>query len=299
MKLVYKKKQSAFGAIVQSAIPLVLLASIFLAIQGCGSSETMQVRSAYPQSPVIPGLSAVRGTAGDILLEMGLSSPVEDSTTFQFVRNVKSIEAVIIHPELGRLDTLKPQLAAMSEPGSKGTIELTINAQERWVNARALPYDSLYIETLITLQDGSRYGDVQKFLLPSANTKQDAMPVLTLKGSVENVTDTSVLFVAIAERRRIIPNEYFPSGERLRVTILDGATVVWSSEQNQFFTQALAPVEPKFVDQIKRYEMEWNGKKLNGEPLPPGHYTVQLILPVKPHPYSTTMPLAWKVESER
>jgi hypothetical protein len=299
MKPAYQKKQSALRAIVQNLIPVLLFASVFLVVQSCGSSEAMQLRSAYPQSPVVPGLSVVRGTAGDARIEMGLAGSVADTSSFRFVQNVKSIILVVIHPERGWLDTLKPQLAAMSQPASNGITELVLNAQDRWVNARAIEYDSLYIETLITLQDGKRYGDMQKFILPPVGAKQEPIPTITLTGSVEERTDTSALFVAMAERHRIIPNEYFPSGERLRVTILDGSVIVWSSEQGQFYTQALSPVEPKFVDQVKRYEMQWNGKNQRGEPLPPGRYTVQLMLPVKPHPYSSTMEFSWKVDSER
>lgn len=284
-------------AVVQGVVPILLLVSILLPIQSCGSS-TVQMQSAYPPPPVTPSLSVERGMAGDVIIDMNLTGRVADTSRIRFVRNVKSIASVIIHPERGYLDTLKYQIAAGSQEAEDGSAQLILNARERWTNAQAIQYDSLYIETLITLQDGTRYGDVQNFFLPPASTKQEPISTITLAGSVEKVTDSSAVFVALAERHRIIPQEYFPSGERLRVTILDGGSIVWSSEQGQFFTQALSPVEPKFIAQVKRYELEWNGKNRQGEPLPPGRYTVQLMLPVKPHPYSSTIPFLWKVEGE-
>lgn len=294
----YQSKQSTFMDVARGAVPILLLVSIFFSIQSCGSSGTVQIQSAYPPPLVTPSLSVERGMAGDVVIDMNLAGKVADTSSIRFVRNVKSIAAVIIHPELGYLDTLKYQIAAGSQEAEDGSAQLILNAHDRWINAQAIQYDSLYVETLITLQDGSRYGDVQKLILPPVTTKQEPIPTITLAGSIEKMTDTSVLFIAIAERHRIIPQEYFPSGERLRVTILDGGSIVWSSELGQFFTQAISPVEPKFVAQVKRYEIEWNGKNRQGEPLPPGRYTVQLMLPVKPHPYSTTIPFFWNIDGE-
>lgn len=277
--------------------PLLMSVVAAMLVYACSSSGGAQVQSAYPPPPVVPEMSVRRANAADVLIDMTLTGLVSDTAGNRFVRQVNKIQAVIIHPTIGRLDTLTYQLAAGNGENG-GPARLVLNAQERWTNAQAIDYDSLYIETIITVQNGSRYGDMQTFMLAPASEKQDPLPPVTLEGSVENVTDTSAVFVALASRQRTIPDEYFPSSEKLRVTLLRDGAIVWSSVQGQFFAQAIYPVEPNLPGKVKRYELLWNGLDNNGKPLPPGDYTAQLMLPVRPYPYSTTIPFPWKTGDE-
>ena len=265
---------------------------------GCGSSSVE--RTVYPPPPGDVKLSLKRTTSGDVNIDLSISGTGADtSRQVRFVRNIVEVKTTLYHPEQGMLDSLTYFLASGSS-GQGDQKTMTIEALGYWTNSLGLAFDSLYTITTIKERGGAIYGLEKGFSLPPRDEKQQGVLAVVLKGWVENVTDTSALFVALAERRRMLDNEYFPTSERLRLIITDeDGTTYWNSSQVQIFMQMTAPVEPKNVDAVKRYETLWEGRDMQGNPLPPGHYTATLSLPVRPSHYVVTIPFNWKIPDDK
>lgn len=262
------------------------------AIQGCSSGAQKEVP--YPAPLVMPTVEARRMEGGDVLLEFRLVGRGSDtSAVLGFVRNVQRMFTVLRHPDTGLLDTVYYSVAAGGR-SDDSTVVLELHGQERWTNMRAVAYDSLVGETVLVLGDKTMYSTKQTFFLPIRKEKQAEVLPIELKGFVEDVTDSSAVFVVLATRHRVIREEYFPSSEHLRVIVSGENGIVWNSQMQQVFANALYPVEPTFVAEVKRYELQWNGRDNQGNPLPPGEYTAQLLLPTRPYPYSTVIPFEWK-----
>lgn len=110
---------------------------------------------------------------------------------------------------------------------------------------------------------------------------------LELAPSMTRQNDGTYQFMLRATRRRIVPEEYFPSSEQLRIAIFSakGATV-WSSNDGMAYLTVVMPVEPALQGASHLYSLDWNGMASDGARLPTGRYQVQLTLPVRPAPYS-------------
>lgn len=270
----------------------IVLGISMMGIQGCSSG--VERERGYPVPLVQPLVEARRAQGGDVLLDFQLVGEGGDtSASMGFVRAVRKVYTIMRHPEYGVLDTVRYTLSSGSgERDGMATLEL--NGRERWTNMKAIVYDSLLSETVIELTDRTKYSTLQTFLLPVEDKKDAALLPITLKGLVENVTDSSAVFVALATRNRIVDEEYFPSSEQLRVVLSGAHGIVWSSQMQQVFMDAVYPVEPAFVAEVKRYELVWNGRDNQGRVVPPGEYSAQLVLPVLPHAYSTVIPFHWK-----
>ncbi len=110
---------------------------------------------------------------------------------------------------------------------------------------------------------------------------------LELTPSMTKQSDGTYQFLLRATRRRIIPGEYFPSSEQLRIAIYNGkGASVWSSNDGMAFLTVVMPVEPALQGASHLYTLDWNGMSSQGARLPSGRYRVQLTLPVRPAPYS-------------
>lgn len=113
---------------------------------------------------------------------------------------------------------------------------------------------------------------------------------LKLTPSIEQTAEGIYRFILRAERRRNMPDEYFPSSEQLRVTIVDRkGSLVWTSNEGLAFLTMIMPVEPMSRGSVYEYVTEWNGTGMSGEPLQAGRYNIQFLLPVKPSPYSESV----------
>ncbi len=270
------------------------------AVAGCGSSEGAAKKLSYPPPQADFTINIERTMGGDLNVAMKLTGTGADtSRAVSFVRSIQKVHTLLYHPESGFLDSLVYTLAS-SFAEHDSTETMILEAQARWTNALGIPFDSLYTQTFITVRGGNTFAVEKGFSLPARTEKHNAVLALELKGWVENTTDSSVLFVALAERKRMIDSEYFPSSERLRVVITgEDGTTVWNSSAVQIFMQMTAPVDPKNNGEVRRYEMPWNGMDMQGKPVPPGTYNVLLMLPARPSPYSVVIPFHWKESHDK
>ena len=120
----------------------------------------------------------------------------------------------------------------------------------------------------------------------------DAEPIeLTL--TVDEV-DRGLDFLLRAERVTETDGaEYLPSGERFRIEIFDGPTRIWSSSDDQMFTQATTTVEPEEVGDVVTYRTSWQGMRSDGIPVKSGAYTIVATIPAIPHAYTVRKEIRW------
>ncbi len=267
---------------------------------GCSSSGDTVKTTTYPPPPADFHIDLIRSVGGDIRVELTIAGTGTDTgAAVSFVRNIREVRTLLYHPDRGLLDTVNHTLASSSVENDTAKT-MALEAMSRWTNALGVPFDSIYTQTLITVRGGRVYAAEQGFSLPPLTENQHSLHALELKGWVEDSTDSSALFVVLAERKRMINGEYFPSSERLRVMITsESGTAVWNSSQAQIFMQMTAFVEPKNIGEVRRYELPWNGMDAQGKPLPPGKYNVVLTLPARPSPYSVVIPFSWKVPHDK
>jgi len=113
---------------------------------------------------------------------------------------------------------------------------------------------------------------------------------LELSPSLTMNADGTYRFGLRVTRRRLVPGEYFPSSEQLRVTVYNGkGSLVWSSDHGMAFLSVVMPVEPELNGASHQYTLDWNARASDGSKAPSGRYRVQLMLPVRPAPYSCSL----------
>ncbi len=219
----------------------------------------------------------------------------EDNEELGFVRNIFAVHALLVHPETGPIDTFDVQTVAYAGMLSKeGPDSLIITGTLHWENTEAVEYDGLGVEVQITTVDKQTYGVWREFALPTESDEQKSFPGVVFTPSVEDLTDSSAVFVALAERKRNINGEHFPSSEFLRVEIVDrDGAILWSSAKGKLFSNSYNLVFPMQKGQFERYELTWNGRTNDGAPLAPGQYKAYLSLIAKPIPYTDSLTFIW------
>lgn len=280
-----------------------LFASLLVLCACCamGCSSTKPTLSAvYPQPLSNYNLELKRTTAGDVNFTIRIVGIGADTcSSINFVRNIREIRTALIHPEQGFVDSLSYTLASAYATSDTAN-RMELEGLARWTNTLGMKFDSLYTQTFITARDGRVYAFEYGAMLPPTDDRQESMQSMELKGWMEDTTASPALFVVLAERKRMVSSEYFPTSERLRVVIADeDGKVVWNSAQVQVFMQMIAPIEPKNTGEVRRYETPWNGEDMTGQPVPPGKYTATLTLATRPYPYSVVVPFRWKLPNDQ
>lgn len=128
----------------------------------------------------------------------------------------------------------------------------------------------------------------------SANTdckstkKSDEFMELT--GSVKKIENDFIKFSMTAKRLKVKDGEYLPNSENFRVVVFDADnTVIFNSDYEKNFFQAIMDVEPKLTGDEKEYEYIWNVKNNFSKKVPPGNYTAILSIPSLPDSYFLTV----------
>lgn len=112
---------------------------------------------------------------------------------------------------------------------------------------------------------------------------------LDLAPAIEK-NDGQIDFILNATRLKNIDNEYFPDSEEFRVKIFDkSGRFIWQSNKGQNYFMAIQDVLPLEKGQTYEYRLSWDKTDNKGNPVPPGNYSAELILPSKPFEYKTNM----------
>ena len=254
------------------------------------------VDDSLPQPPLSDKISAQRVQGGGLVLNcevMGAGGA--DKTSLEFARNIKFMRLLLRDEKQAVLDTLTVNPIADAGAWAKGKAPDTLRLHDEihWSNPRNVPFASIIAELQLQHVDGQWYAISRTLDLPAAKN-DEFYAGLDLRPVIESQTDSSATFTLLTQRRRAINNEHFPTAEILRVEILDGDEVVWSSNYQQHYDPVYSAVEPIQMSGFHRYALDWNGMANDGAPLEPGAYTVRLTLPVEPVAYTDTTRLNWK-----
>lgn len=129
-----------------------------------------------------------------------------------------------------------------------------------------------------------------------AQFKSRDTSALSLTPFIRPGDESSVLIGVNATRNRIIEGEYLPSSEDVRVIIRSGFKTIWKSNDGMAFLTVITPVRPESVGEISTYSLDWDGNDTQGQPLRPGEYTADIIIPSRPAPYQTQITFTWPLK---
>lgn len=115
----------------------------------------------------------------------------------------------------------------------------------------------------------------------------------------EKLDDGIIRFYVEVRRNWKPTNEYLPNSEHLRVEIFsDSGKLLWSSNHNKNFMQAISDLQPQIPGYMEIYEQLWDGNTNGGTNLNSGKYKVKYTIPAKPEHYSTSITIDWNSEDE-
>ncbi|MCS7176715.1 MAG: BsuPI-related putative proteinase inhibitor [Candidatus Kapabacteria bacterium] len=221
-------------------------------------------------------------TAAVVVVRAGASRQEE----VQWLRSIEAIQLSLYGPE-GRLlerSELVPMLSGMTT-GAGEQVSLLLEGRS---TLRSRP-NEIPSEVLLEyeLRSGAR---IERGRQRLQRLHRDGalllMPEVT-------ALDSGLVVRLRVRRLEAIDREYFPTSERLRLELYRGIKRIWSSAEGMAFLQVIGVVEPETVGAESVYEYRWDGHLPTGERLPPGRYSLRLVLPARPHEYSVTVPLEW------
>lgn len=253
-----------FAAAWAHALGLLVFAAIVLPLTSCRSASNgavQQVSSDTVWMRIIPGATPA---ALRVVTEQR-SVPLLSGSTETELRILSADSTMSRY----RLD-----MTSMGAPGKTETLTSMITAD---IPAGALA-NALEMSVRTTADSKERIYAVSAEIDTAA---------LELMPSVTRQNDGTYQFLLRATRRRIVPGEYFPSSEQLRIAIFNGkGATVWSSNDGMAFLTVVMPVEPALQGASHLYTLDWNAMASDGVRLPSGRYRVQLTLPARPAPYT-------------
>ncbi len=269
------------------------LLSLILFTPACDESAA---DSGLPQPPLSDAITAERIQGGGLVISCEVVGAAgADKTSLEFARNIKFMRLLLRDDNQAVLDTLSVNPIADAGVWSKGKTPDTLRLHDEihWSNPHNVPFSTLVAELQVEHVDGQWYAISRTLDLPPAKS-DEFYAGLDLRPMIESQTDSSATFTLLTQRRRKINNEHFPTEETLRVEILDGDEVVWSSNHQQHYDPVYSAVEPIQMSGFHRYALDWDGMTNDGAPLAPGEYTVRMTLPVEPVAYVGNASLNWK-----
>ena len=145
-----------------------------------------------------------------------------------------------------------------------------------------------------TLSIGFEQGSIMK-IHPAQFISRDTS-ALTLNPFIRPGDEGLVVIGVNATRNRVIEGEYLPSSEDVRVIIRSGFKTIWQSNQGMAFLTVVSPVRPESVGEVSTYNLDWDGTDAEGQPLAPGDYTADIIIPSRPAPYQTQITFTWPLK---
>lgn len=216
------------------------------------------------------------------------------SPLHHFVFSIDTLRAVLQIRGRAHYDTVLvlPQISGTT--GIREKIDsISVEGFDRWSNPLGIPLDTVRYRLELTTLQRQRYAVTFDTVL--ALPADSTLPYVSVTPFIDVRTDSTITFALLAQRHRGFGEDYYPTSERMRVEIFDDkGQLRFSSNYQLDFMQAIAPVEPKFRGDVKRFTFEWPGVDNTGEPLPPGHYVARLSLVTKPYPYSAQIEFEWQ-----
>lgn len=281
---------------VLKTITLSFILAIALFASNCRSSGSANDFSEYGsplKTEVI--LNTFRENGGGLSVDFMIPF-LRDSTNpvFKTMEQHESMTGIIIHPELGVLDTFEIAPVTHTSGIQEKVDSLNFLGYFRWFNPKAYDYEKLTIVIRVQCPENKRYYYSKTMDLPISAGKQP-VPFITATPFIDESSDSLVDFAMLCKRNRGFAVDYHPSSEKFRVEIesLNGEKI-FASNYNMNFLQQIYPVEPKRINDIKRYNYKWYGLDNKGNKVPPGKYRAILQIVAKPEPYKATIEFEWK-----
>ena len=259
-----------------STVMMLLAAIIASCSLGCASSDKPSQRIAtielYDTSPIV-----VARDPQDSLTITASIPPASDGGVYrQVLMYVESMDGV--------KDSITMQTV------SSGVSSATSST---FVRCR-LPESLATRMVQSTLSIGLEQGSIIK-IHPARFIAQDTS-ALSLIPFVQLGDEATVVIGVNATRNRVIEGEYLPSSEDVRVVIRSGFKTIWQSNQGMAFLTVISPVRPESIGEVSTYTLDWDGTDAEGQPLTPGEYTADIIIPSRPAPYQTQITFTWPLK---
>ena len=261
--------------------PFLLCVTSMMIIAGCVQSHTGRYgRKALRVDEPIYDVRAVKMLDSTVKLTF-IGTP----TLRTAGRNVGWVEVVIGPSPEDMNDTLvfSISLAGSATPGE--SVQLVGEAD--WQTRAAKHATRACMEVHVVA------GDVDHLYYELEKEFEQADP-MDLTPFTMAVSDSQIDVGVTARRIFVPPGEYLPTSENFRIVISDAQLkVVYRSDYGQSFLQFVGLVEPQGVGQMQRFAIPWFGRDMNGQRVPDGKYTAELIIPAVPRPYRTTCEVPW------
>lgn len=272
----------------------VLVIPLFLS--NCKSAGTANDFSEYGsplKTDVI--LNTFRENGGGLSVDFMIPFLRDSSNpAYKIMERYESMTGIIIHPQLGVVDTF--DIAPLTHTtGIEEKIDsLNYLGYFRWFNPKAYDFEKLTIVIKVQCPNNERYYYSKAVDLPISAGK-GSVPFVTATPFIDESSDSLVDFALLCKRNRGFAIDYHPSSEKFRVEIesLSGEKI-FSSNYGTNFMQQIYPVEPKRINEIKRYNYKWYGLDNKGNKVPSGKYKAIVQVVAKPEPYKATIEFEWK-----
>ncbi len=283
--------------IFQRTCSCLLLCSVVFLEFACSSGPKTPPEAPKYGTPtkVKSDFKAQRARGGAVKFEFNFQTPHDTSSAdFNFVFHISDCYCVVRTIDQVSLDTidLHPAFGITNVDPDKDS--LTVSAHGFWLNATTEEYNDLIFDLVFTV-DGALYHDTRIVHMEPTKDEERAFPLITVKGFIDEQSDSSVVFALLATRNRGASIDYFPTSEKMRIEIMNmKGVVLYASNQGQMYLQEVKPVDPLKLNEFLRYTLAWNGKQNDGSVLPDGKYKVRLSLVARPKAYVDEIDLDWK-----
>lgn len=123
----------------------------------------------------------------------------------------------------------------------------------------------------------------------------DNASALELMPFAQALSNSQIAFGTTARRLFLPANEYLPTSESCRVLVYNSKrSIIWRSDAGMNFMQVVTKVEPQAYGETVNHTQIWNGRDMQGNPVPSQLLIIEVIIPARPQPYQTSMTYNWR-----
>jgi len=256
-----------------------LLLCVVCLLSACQSSRNVKLGKTYRVSESPFTVNAMR--LSDSTLKLTFVGPARLRTTDPIIRWV---ETTIGTTENDLSDTLVFTTAQSGAPGVDRTVHLT--GYTSWTTAKAKRATQVVCD--VSVQTSTDEVIFRQVIPITA-----ARPI-GLEGFTQLTSDSTIDIGATVRRIFLPAGEFLPTSETIRVLISDeNGQVVWRSDVGKVFQQRVGLVQPQRVDEVQRMAIPWDGTDFQGQKVPTGKYTAEVIIPAKPSAYTVAFAFSW------
>lgn len=197
---------------------------------------------------------------------------------------IRWVETSIGTTENDMTDTLVFTTAQSGAPGVDRTVHLT--GHTTWSTPKAK-----HAATIVC--DVSVQTSTDEVIFRQVIPITEARPI-GLEGFTQSTSDSTIDIGATVRRIFLPAGEFLPTAEAIRVLVSDeNGQVLWRSDVGKVFQQRVGLVPPQRIDEVQRLAVSWDGTDFQGQKVPTGKYTAEVIIPAKPSTYTTTFAFSW------